>query len=266
MFYLSLFLKFVGVRWRSSVEYPVPFALGILAQWLSYGFQFVTMWIMIMAFERLGSWLPMEVLFLYAMNLFTYALGASFTFNTSREIGTMARTGSFDDVLIKPADSLVYMISSNFNVGYVSHLSLAVIAMGISLSSLGIWLTPVKFLWLAATLIGGAMIQGSLLLLFSIPSLFLIGTQNFGNILFGLKDFIHYPLSIFGRPIQLLFTFVLPLAFINFYPAQPLLMKSDYLLFPAAIGYMTPLVGIILCAIVFAVWHIAVNRYESTGS
>lgn len=266
MFYLTLFLKFVSVRWRATVEYPIPFVLGILAQWISYGLQFITMWIMIMTFGRLGSWMPMEVLFLYAMNLFSYALGASFVFNTSRQIGLMARDGRFDDVLIKPVDSLVYMLSSNFNVGYVSHLSLAIIAMAVSLSALGIWLTPVKVLWLIIALIGASMIQASLQLLFSLPNLFLIGTHNFGTILHGFKDFIQYPVSIFGRPLQLLFTFVLPLAFVNFYPAQPLLMKDDYLLFPAAFGYLTPLVGVALCAIVAVVWHHVVNRYESTGS
>ena len=266
MFYVSLFLKFVRIRWRSQLEYPGAYVLGILAQWLSYGFQFVTMWIMVQAFGTLGGWLPMQVLFLYAMNLFAYASGATFAFNVVRETPQMARTGAFDDVLIKPLDSFVYMLSANINVGYVSHLSLAVVAMVISLNALGVALSFVQVLWLLVVLLSGAVIHASLMILSCVPSLFVVSDADWGFLYWGLRDFLDYPLSVFARPLQLLFTFVLPFAFINFYPAQAFLGLRDTLGLPAAIQYLTPAVALALAGLTVLAWRGAVNRYESTGS
>ena len=266
MFYLSLFWKFVKIRWRSQLEYPGAYVLGIVAQWMGYGFQFVTMWIMVQAFGTLAGWKPMEVLFLYALHLFAYAMGATFSFNIVRETPALVRTGGFDDVLIKPVDSFVYMLSANINVGYVSHLTLSLAAMAVSLGSLGIALTAGKLFWLAAVLLGGAAIHASLMILSCVPSLFVVGDTDWGFLYWGLRDFMDYPLSVFGRPLQLLFTFVIPFAFINFYPAQPFLGKHDTLLFGPAVQYLTPLVGVLLAAITVLAWRAAVDRYESTGS
>ena len=266
MFYPRLFVKFVKIRWRSQLEYPMAYFLGIVAQWTGYGFQFAVMWIMVNAFGLLGSWQPMEVLFLYAMNLFSYALGAAFTFNIAQSLPEMVRTGSFDDVLIKPVHSLVYLLSANINVGYVSHFTLAVAAMAVSFKTLGLLMTPMKALWLVAALLGGALIHGSFILLTTLPSLFIVSENHWGFLYWGLKDILDYPLAIFGRPVQLLFTFVLPYSFINFYPAQPLLEKSDLLLFPPFIQYMTPLVGLVLACLTALAWWKAAQKYESTGS
>lgn len=266
MFYVSLFFKFVRIRWRSQLEYPGAFALGILAQWMSYGFQFLTMWILVGAFGTLNRWQPMQVLFLYVMNLFAYASGATFTFNMSREMPNLARTGALDDVLIKPLNSFVYMLSANINVGYVSHLSLAITAMAISLHALGIVLGPLQLLWLAVALASGAVIHSSLMILCSVPSVFVVGDTDWGFFYWGLRDFLDYPLSIFARPLQLLFTFVLPFGFINFFPAQAILGIRDTMGLPPAIVYLAPAVALALAALTLWAWRGALNRYESTGS
>lgn len=266
MFYLKLLFTYIGIRWRSQIEYPMAFALGFVAQWLVYGLEFVTLWIMVNAFGVLGSWQPLEVVFLYAMNTCTYALGASFVFHTQRDLPVMVRTGQFDDVLIKPVDSLIYMISATFNVGYLSHLTLCIATMAFSLSGLGIMLSPGMALWLVVMVISGAAIQAALHLLIAMPSLRIVNASGFAMVLFRLKGFIQYPLSIFGTPLQLLFTLALPLAFISFYPSQPILGKMDTLMFPPWIMYLSPVVAAGMLGLTWVCWHRVVDGYESSGS
>jgi ABC-2 type transport system permease protein len=59
---------------------------------------------------------------------------------------------------------------------------------------------------------------------------------------------------------------VLPYAFINFYPAQFILGKEDYLGFPPVLVYLTPAVGIILFVVAYQFWRVGLNHYKSTGS
>ena len=266
MFYISLFRKFFIIPWRSQFEYPVAFILGITAQWMSYGFQFLGMWIMVQAFGTLAGWNSMQILFIYSMNLFSYAIGATFTYNTYQQIMQIVRTGKFDDVLLKPMNSLVYLLCSNINAAYLSHLTLGLAGMLISLHALGITMEIYKILWLVIAILGSALIHAGMLILISVPSLIVLNDTGWGIFYTGFRNFMNYPLSIFGRPIQLLLTFVLPYGFISFYPSQVILNIQDSLGFSSLFKYLTPLVGILLCSIAFIAWQWAVNRYESSGS
>lgn len=266
MFYLSLLKRYIGISFRSNTEYPLAYMLGIVAQWLGYGFEFLMLWVMIFAFDTLGSWKAAEVLLLFAMNMTSYAIGASFTFSVMRELPDMARTGAFDDVLLKPVHSLIYMMCSRFNTGYVSHITLGTALLVVSFTMIGVPFTLFSALWLLVALLSASVIQGAMLVLLTIPSLFILGPTSLTSVVMQFKRFIDYPLSIFGRPIQILLTFVLPYGFISFFPAQPLINKADTLSFSPAILYMAPLAALALAAITILAWRAGVNRYESSGS
>ena len=102
-----------------------------------------------------------------------------------------------------------------------------------------------------------------------------VGTLNFWivrtySIFYALtwnfRNFINYPISIYGKFIQVLLTFVIPFAFINFYPVKYFLDKKGDTLFHPILQYGTPIVGIVLFLLAYKFWTMGVNRYESTGS
>jgi ABC-2 type transport system permease protein len=75
----------------------------------------------------------------------------------------------------------------------------------------------------------------------------------------------HYPITIFGRPFILLVTFVLPFAFMSYYPVLALLGRPQEAIHPF-LPYATPLVACLMVCIALTVWRSGVNRYQSTGS
>ncbi len=266
MFYLSTFYRFFKIKWKSALEYPGSFMMGITAQLISYAFEFFTLWIMVSAFHSMKGWSAMEVLFLYAMNLLSYGVSASFGYNICMSLPAMARSGSFDDVLIRPVHSLFYLIASNFNIGYVTHITLSAVMMAVSLASLGVAWSALHTLGLIVVVLGASLIHFSMMLLTAIPSLRILGNSKWSFLYWQLRDVANYPLSIFDGPIRLVFTFALPFAFISFFPAQPFLSKSDLLGLPRLFMYLTPAVGLLLFGLTIAVWRFTVNRYESSGS
>jgi len=89
---------------------------------------------------------------------------------------------------------------------------------------------------------------------------------NYKNVFYGaMKKFINYPISLYNKFIQIFLTFVLPYAFINFYPAQLLLNKKDYIFHPA-LQYATLPLGVLLFIISYRFWLYGINRYQGTGS
>jgi ABC-2 type transport system permease protein len=81
------------------------------------------------------------------------------------------------------------------------------------------------------------------------------------------QEFSRYPISIYQRGVRIILAFVLPFAFMNYFPATFLLHKSeDGLHLSPTIGLFTPLVGVLVLALAYAFWRIGINRYQGTGS
>jgi ABC-2 type transport system permease protein len=76
-----------------------------------------------------------------------------------------------------------------------------------------------------------------------------------------------YPLSIYPYIIQALFTFLIPVGFISFYPATEFLGKSSGgLQLPLSLALWTPAIGIVCFLLAQWVFRIGMKSYESAGS
>jgi len=267
MSYIPLYLEFIKIRLKRMVEYRGAFLSGAAAQFIMYGTTFALIWIMIDKFKNLNGWSSYEILFLYALDLCSYSFAAFFLFNFSMMLPVMIQTGEFDDILTKPLNPFVHLISREFNIAYFTHITLSVLVMTICFINLGIRLNALKLLILLIVILGGALIQGAALLITTVPSFWLIQNNSLKYTFFtNLKSFIQYPISLYNRTIQVLLTLVVPYAFINFYPAQYFLNKNDFLIFHPVFQYLTPVVGIILFILAYRFWITGVNNYKSTGT
>ena len=81
---------------------------------------------------------------------------------------------------------------------------------------------------------------------------------------FTLKGFLAYPVTLYAAGIQWLLTVVVPLAFINFYPAALVLHKGGAVL-PSAAGWVTPLVGLGALLAAYGLFRRGVGRYQGAG-
>jgi ABC-2 type transport system permease protein len=75
----------------------------------------------------------------------------------------------------------------------------------------------------------------------------------------------YYPVDIFGYTFRLIVTGLIPVAFMNYYPALMLLDKLDPHSPWAWLGYMSPVVALTLVIISSIIWHLALRRYSSAG-
>jgi ABC-2 type transport system permease protein len=75
-----------------------------------------------------------------------------------------------------------------------------------------------------------------------------------------------YPIDIFGKAFRVIVTGLIPVAFMNYYPALMLLDKLDRESPWWWLGYMSPIVALLLVGITAGVWRLALRRYSSSGS
>jgi ABC-2 type transport system permease protein len=203
---------------------------------------------------------------LYSMTLGSYALAGFFFFSSTQTLSQNIISGELDKFMVKPINPLWHLIAFYFNPGYLSHLSLSIILMTFCFIRLEIQFTVFKILFLVIVMISSAAIHGAGMLISSAP-IFWTKRNAFGHWFYWMsKQFIEYPVTIYGKAVQVILTFLMPWAFISFYPAQYFLSKDDFGLFSPVLQYCSPLVAVILMGTGLLLWHKGLNVYESTGT
>ncbi len=81
-----------------------------------------------------------------------------------------------------------------------------------------------------------------------------------------MRKFAGYPISIFHKVIQIIMIYVVPFAFVNYFPAQFLLRKPDMAQYPAVYMYITPVVGIAMYMLAYGFWKYSLRFYKSSGN
>ena len=79
---------------------------------------------------------------------------------------------------------------------------------------------------------------------------------------YNIIRFSRYPITIFSLPVRIFLTFVLPFAWVAFYPAAWFVGGEQF----SRIGLFTPLVGAVVFGGAIVIWGRGIRNYTSTGS
>jgi ABC-2 type transport system permease protein len=116
-------------------------------------------------------------------------------------------------------------------------------------------------------LVGGALIFGAVWIAGATIAFWTIDGGEFTNAFtYGGNFLTQYPISIYGEWLRRFLAFVVPMAFVCYFPALYVLDKEDPLGFPVAFQFASPLVALVAAAGAGVVWTLAVRRYRSVGS
>ncbi len=267
MEYLSLYLEFYKIRLKSVAEYRGAFIMISITKALSYAADFLVTWMMISTFQTMGGWKAHEVMVLFGLNSASYALAGTFFYHITTYLSNQVKDGTFDEVLTKPLNPFLYLSTRYFSTGYFGTFSISLFIIIFSLISGHVAMDFGKIAYLIVTLLSGGLITGSIMIILSVPAFWMLENNGLRAIFFNnIRDFVQYPITIFGKVIQIFMTVVLPYAFVTFFPALFILGKQDYSIFPSWFMYLSPAVAIVLFVIAYRFWMYGLSRYESSGS
>lgn len=266
MYYLDLYWQFIKINLKTMIEYRSTTVGVALAEATGFLAEFGIVWVMINQFKTIGGWGPYEVMFLFALNLLSYALASFFLYRLSNRLPGMIQNGTFDEVLTKPTNPFLYLTCSGFSYGYFSHVTVSIAVIVVCFAKLGISVSFQKILYLFIVVLSGALIQGAASIFTSVPCFWLVQNNSLRGFMRSLRNFIQYPISVYSKGIQIILTILLPYAFVNFYPAQYFLGKNDFMMFHPVFQYLSPGVGIILFIGAYKFWNAGIRQYKSTGS
>jgi ABC-2 type transport system permease protein len=266
LFLPRLYLQLIAARARSQVQYRGSFALQLIGTLLlSFG-DFLAIWVIFTHLPRLDGWSLGEVALLYGMSSVSFALTDMFVGHLD-DLADWILRGEFDAILTRPLPAFFTVLTAEFALHRLGRIAQGVAALLIALALIDVHWTLARALLLIVAIPSGAVIFGAVWVA-GVTTAFWSqrSTELVNAFTYGGQQLTSYPMSIYSGSLRGLFTFAIPLAFVDYYPALYILGKSDPLHLPYAARFAAPLVAVALLLIVRPIWGLGVRHYRSTGS
>jgi ABC-2 type transport system permease protein len=188
-------------------------------------------------------------------------------FFTVGNVPEFVREGRFDRFLVRPLDPLFQALTVPQQI-WPDELILAIVYFCVVTRYAGVHVDWILVAYVPFVALGGALIDFGINLAIATASFWFTRIDSLRWVFMSLEqEFSRYPISIYQRGVRLVLAFVLPFAFMNYFPATYLLHKTeDGLHLNPGIGLLTPFVGALVFVVAYVFWRAGVDRYQGTGS
>lgn len=261
----AIYARLVDARIRSQLEYRLSVALQLVGVGLLTATDFVAIAVIFANVPALGDWSLGEVALLYALATISFAL-------TDLVIGhldlfpQMIREGTFDQILVRPLPSLLQVVASDFAVRRVGKALQGIAVLVFALATVEVDWTLGRVLAIPLAIAAGAVIYGAVWVALATIAFWIVDAIELVNAFtYGGSFLSQYPIGIFARWLRGIVVFVVPLAFVAYFPALYVLDKEDTLGLPEALRFASPVVAVLASIAAAAVWRNAVRHYRSAG-
>lgn len=264
---INLILQYSKLSLKSTLEYKFDRTFITIAIFCREMISVAVMYLILVRFVHIKGWEYNEMFFLYSFLFLSYSVFVIF-FAGMRDFAGIIYSGEFDRYLTRPLGLMYQIIASkiDFSAAF-GHGAVGIILFVNTAFSVDINWNAFNIVYYIVMLFSGAVIQASIFLFASCFSFWTIKTDNLRNMLFfNARRFSGYPISFYPGLIQKLLMYVIPFAFVNYFPAQYFLKKSEATSFWSGYYYLTPVVGLVMFILVYAFWVQGVKRYSSTGT
>ena len=263
---LHLYLRSMGILMKSRLQYPASFLMQTLAQLIMEGGELLAVILLIQRFEGVRQWVAGDLYFFFGIMSVTFYLTECFGRGLTGTFPSMVRSGHLDTLLLRPRGVLTQVLCSDMDPRRIACIAVGTTAlvMGSHMSHV-VWTLPRVLLLMEAILFGCMLILG----LFLIEAVFCIhsikSVELVNAITYGGRSACEYPVNIYPRTLQILFTCLAPFALVLQVPASHILGKPLFG-WPEWAAFVTPLSGAAVFSLMYLLFRQAVGHYRSSGS
>lgn len=238
------------------------FFFAIVYHAVALGALYVTM----RQFPSMNGWTFREMFLLYSLWMAGHELHNTAFFQVV-SVPDFIREGQFDRFLVRPLDALFQIVTVPQQI-LPDGLLLALVTLGVAIPVSGLHPSALLVLVVALIVCGGALIDLGISLAVATVAFWVIRVDTLRWAVMSLEqDFTRYPISIYARGVRLVLAFVLPFAFMNYFPAAFLLGKTENGLgLNPIVGVFTPAIGLVMTAAAYLFWRVGLRHYQGTGS
>ena len=256
-----LVFKYMSMHLKSQLEYRSSFLLSFIAQILPIAFSISMVFILIDKFNFGDRFDKYEIMLGVSIVQFGFSFSECF-FRGFDKFSDIIKRGTLDLILIKPRNIYLQIFGSNVEFTKISRIVMSIVLFIVSVNNISFNKSLVNILLLILLLVISALIYASIYILMACFCFKTIEGLEFTNIFTdGSREFGQYPMDIFKKEVLIIFTYLIPIACVNYYPIKYILGKSDSILY-----LISPLFSLLLLFVSIFLFNKCINHYTSTGS
>lgn len=260
-FYISIYFKIIAQDIKGKMSYRADFIISTLGMILTNITGFITFYIMFQSFSTINGWNYYEMLFLYGFSLISLT-PMQCLFDNNWNLRNYVYEGDFIKYCFRPINIFFYYISEVFDVKGLGQLLMGGITLAYAWTKLGL-----TFNWYSIILLIIAFLSASLFMIaimnMAAASCFWIINSGFVMVtMFKFTNYAKFPASIYDSFFRFIFSFIIPIAFVAYYPSLIFLRPEEI----PILTYLSPVLGLLFFYISYKIWMKGATKYSGTGN
>lgn len=246
---------------KARLQYRADFVISSIGMFFRDVAGIIGLWIIFKSIPLLSGWNYFELLFIYAFSMLSMA-PLQLCFDNVWRLRFHIIDGSFIKYYLRPLNTLFYYLSEIFDIKGFSQLVIAIVVLIYSSIKLQITWTVGKVLLSILLLFTSSLVMSSLMLMAATTAFWIKNSFAVLDFTFQLRDFTRYPLTIMNGFFKFLFTFVIPIGFVAYYPVKLILRPYETSMYV----FISPVIGVVLFILAYLFWRKGVRSYNCTGT
>jgi ABC-2 type transport system permease protein len=251
---------------HAQLAYRLSFALLTVTAVFATFMDFLVIAAIFTHLPRLAGWSLTEIALLYGIGGVAFGL-TDICIGHLDALPQKIRDGSFDVVLVRPVGTLFQVLAGEFGMRRIGKVFQGAVVLVYAVGHLHVAWTAPKAAMLGMSVVTASLIYGSVWVMAMTHVFWTVDSGELANsVTYGGNYLTQYPINLFATWLRDLLAFVIPMAFVAYYPALFILGRPDPIGLPAFTPLLTPVVAVVTVVVAVAVWRTGVRQYRGTGS
>lgn len=260
-FYFRIYCKILAQDLKSKMSYRADFIISTIGMICTNISGFISFWIMFRNFPSIDGWNYYEILFLYGFSLISLTPVQCF-FDNNWSLRQNVYSGDFIKYCFRPINLFFYYQSEVFDVKGLGQLAFGIGTLVYAWIKLGLGFSVLMLLKLIIFLLTASLIMIALQNAAAATCFWIQNSFYVLDLAYRFRDYAKYPVTIFSKAFRFIFTFVMPIAFIAYYPSL-VILRPDQI---PILSWLSPVIGVLFFWISYKIWMYGATRYSGTGS
>ena len=258
---MKIYFESLAMHLKGELEYRVDFILSFLSQILVFFTYYFIILALFTKFNHIKGFTLYEVLLCFSIVQFGFAFNEVFARGIDKFDELIIR-GDFDRLLLRPKNIILQVLCSDSDFVKVSRLIQSIIVLIIAICHLNISWSLLKIITLLLMLFSSCIIFFGIFLMAASYCFFTVQGLEVRNVFTdGGKHMAQYPIGVFSKGFVWFFTFIIPYAFVNYYPLLFVLGRKSSILYA-----FSPLLVFLYLIPSIVTFYLGMKRYSSVGS
>lgn len=260
-FYLSIYRKILIQDLKSKMSYRADFIISTLGMIFTNIVGFITFWIMFQNFNEINGWNYYEMLFLYGFSLAALT-PMQCLFDNNWNLRSYVYSGDFVKYCFRPINLFFYYVSEVFDIKGLGQLAMGIVTITYAWKHLGLGISFLIIIKLILAIITASLFMIAIMNIAAATCFWVINSGFIMVTMFKFTNYAKYPASIYNNVFRFIFTFVIPVTFVAYYPSL-IFLRPDNL---PILTLLSPVLGIMFLYLSYRFWMKGAMSYTGTGS